>query len=65
MTLMFSGVFMAFALCHAAPSHTIRRISSLYCLESSSRKIFMQVVLQYGRTRKKLSPVSGSTAPYA
>jgi len=26
---------------------------------------FMQTVLLYGNTKKKLSPVNGSTAPYA
>ncbi len=59
--LRSTGIIM----CHAAPSHT-RRISSFeYAFESSSRKAFMQSVLQYGNTRKNPSPVLGSTAPYA
>ena len=53
------------ALCHAAPSQQRRMMSSGYCFDNSSRKIFMHAVLQYGIMRKQDSPVKGSTAPYA
>ena len=40
-------------------------MSSGYCFDKWLRKRFMQTVLQYGMTRKQLSPVVGSTAPQA
>lgn len=61
---IFSGTRSETALCQAAPSQHSRTMSSGYCFSSFSKKIFMQTVLQYGRTKKQDSPVSGSTAPY-
>lgn len=62
---MFSGHFNAFDLCHAAPSHTSRMMSSGNRLESSAKNTFVHPVSQFGMVRKKLSPFSGSTAPNA
>ena len=62
---MFSGIWSLLDLCHAAPSQHSRIRSSGYCLDSSSRNMFIQVELQYGITRKQELPVTGSTAPYA
>ena len=59
------GVYISVDLCHAAPSQHSRIRSSGYCLDSSSRNMFIQVELQYGITRKQELPVTGSTAPYA
>ena len=53
------------AVCHAAPSHTNRIISSGYCSESFSRNILVHSVSQFGIVKKKLSPLRGSTAPNA
>ena len=60
---IFSGQRNAFDLCHAAPSHTNRIISSGYCSESFSRNILVHPVSQFGIVKKKLSPLRGSTAP--
>ena len=60
---IFSGQRNAFDLCHAAPSHTNRIISSGYCSESFSRNILVHSVSQFGIVKKKLSPLRGSTAP--
>ena len=60
---MFSGIFKDLALCHAAPSHTKTILSLGYVVDRCSRKMFIQFVLQYGITKKQLSPVIGSTAP--
>ena len=62
---IFSGQRNAFDLCHAAPSHTNRIISSGYCSESFSRNILLHSVSQFGIVKKKLSPLRGSTAPNA
>ena len=62
---IFSGQRNAFDLCHAAPSHTNRIISSGYCSESFSRNILVHSVSQFGIVKKKLSPLRGSTAPNA
>ena len=62
---IFSGQRNAFDLCHAAPSHTNRIISSGYCSESFSRNILVHSVSQFGIVKKKLSPFRGSTAPNA
>lgn len=59
------GVYISVDLCHAAPSQHSRIRSSGYCLDSSSRNMFIQVELQYGITREQELPVTGSTAPYA
>ena len=45
---IFSGQRNAFDLCHAAPSHTNRIISSGYCAESFSRNILVHSVSQFG-----------------
>ena len=45
---IFSGQRNAFDLCHAAPSHTNRIISSGYCSESFSRNILVHSVSQFG-----------------
>ena len=51
---IFSGQRNAFDLCHAAPSHTNRIISSGYCSESFSRNILVHSVSQFGIVKKKL-----------
>ena len=60
---IFSGQRNAFDLCHAAPSHTNRIISSGYCSEGFSRNILVHSVSQFGIVKKKPSPLRGSTAP--
>ena len=57
------GISIVFDLCQAAPSHTSRISSSLNFFDNSERKRFIQSVSQFGMIRKKLFPVSGSTAP--
>ena len=49
---IFSGQRNAFDLCHAAPSHTNRIISSGYCSESFSRNILVHSVSQFGIVKK-------------
>ena len=61
----FSVIWSLLDLCPSAPSQHSRIRSSGYCLDSSSRNMFIQVELQYGITRKQELPVTGSTAPYA
>ena len=50
---IFSGQRNAFDLCHAAPSHTNRIISSGYCAESFSRNILVHSVSQVGIEEKQ------------
>ena len=61
--VMFSGTSNLLDLCHAAPSQTTTKISSGNSSCRRFRKSCMHFVLQYGITKKKLSPVIGSTAP--
>ena len=61
--LIFSGTIKVLALCQAAPSHTRIILSFEYDSDKWLRNTFMQLVLQYGKTRKQPSPVIGSTAP--
>ena len=60
---MFSGTCSAFALCQAAPSQQSKITSSGYFLDNSRRNAFMHTVSQCEITRKKESPVNGSTVP--
>ena len=62
---MFSGIFNEPDLCQAAPSQTNMILSRGNVFDNSFKNKFIQSVLQYGITTKQLSPVSGSTAPYA
>ena len=62
---IFSGIFSLFDLCHTAPSHTKIKMSLQKYSDSSFKKTFMFSVLQFGKTKKKLSPVRGSTEPKA
>jgi len=51
----------AFTECRRGNSH--HRVFFAYALDNSSRNTFMHIVSQLGSTKKKLSPVTGSTAP--
>ena len=62
---ILSGTIRLVDLCQAAPSQHNTILSSGYFLDRRSKKAFIHAELQYGRTRKKDSPVNGSTAPYA
>ena len=64
-SLTLEGTTRVFDLCHAAPSQTIKMVSFGYVSDNSFRNTFVHVVSQEGITRKKLSPVIGSTAPKA
>ena len=61
---MFCGIFNPFELCHEAPSQINNIMSSLYSSDNFSKNTFITCVLQLGITKKKFSPVNGSTAPY-
>ena len=61
--IIFWGTSKVLVLCQAAPSQQRRIISSLYFEDNSFKNIFIQRVLHCGITRKKDSPVKGSTAP--
>ena len=54
---IFGGILSPFDLCQAAPSATSKIKSFTYDSDNFSRNTFIHFVLQYGITRKKLSPV--------
>ena len=60
---IFSGILNEPDLCQAAPSHANMILSLGNVFDNSSKNTFIHSVLQYGITRKQLSPVSGSIAP--
>ena len=64
-SLILSGIFSVFELCHDAPSQTNKITSSGYYFPNSDKNKFIHSVLHFGRIKKKFSPSTGSTAPYA
>ena len=53
-------IFNEADLCQAAPSHTNMILSRGNVINNSYQNTFIHSVLQYGITRKQLSPVNGS-----
>ena len=60
---IFEGTSNALVVCHDALSQERMIRSSGNAFDSSLKNRFMQIVLQKGITKKKDSPVRGSTAP--